>query len=42
VGEVRRVVAASPRYLAKHPRIAQPADLAQHRIISMTHFGLDS
>lgn len=42
VGEVRRVVAASPRYLAKHPRIGQPADLAQHQIISMTHFGLDS
>jgi len=42
VGEVRRVVAASPRYLSTHPRIAQPADLAQHQIISMTHFGLDS
>ncbi|SAK46491.1 LysR family transcriptional regulator [Caballeronia hypogeia] len=42
VGEVRRVVAASPRYLAKHPRIRKPADLAQHQIISMTHFGLDS
>jgi DNA-binding transcriptional LysR family regulator len=42
VGEVRRVVAASPRYLGKHPRIATPADLARHQIISMTHFGLDS
>ncbi|MDR5782437.1 LysR family transcriptional regulator [Caballeronia sp. LZ065] len=42
VGEVRRVVAASPRYLAKHPPILQPADLARHEIISMTHFGLDS
>lgn len=42
VGEVRRVVAAAPRYLADHPRIETPADLAQHRIISMTHFGLDS
>ncbi|VXC68243.1 LysR family transcriptional regulator [Burkholderia sp. 8Y] len=42
VGDVRRVVAASPRYLAKHPPIETPADLAQHRIISMTHFGLDS
>ncbi|SAK48321.1 LysR family transcriptional regulator [Caballeronia fortuita] len=42
VGEVRRVVAASPGYLAKHPRIGKPADLAQHQIISMTHFGLDS
>lgn len=42
VGEVRRVVTASPRYLAKHAAITEPADLAQHRIISMTHFGLDS
>jgi DNA-binding transcriptional LysR family regulator len=42
VGEVRRVVAASPRYLAKHPPISEPADLARHQIISMTHFGLDS
>ena len=42
VGEVRRVVAASPRYLARHPRIVAPADLARHPIIAMTHFGLDS
>ncbi|WP_168791748.1 LysR family transcriptional regulator [Paraburkholderia aromaticivorans] len=42
VGEVRRVVAASPHYLAKHPPITEPGDLAQHQIISMTHFGLDS
>ena len=42
VGEVRRVVAASPSYLARHPGINEPADLAQHQIISMTHFGLDS
>jgi DNA-binding transcriptional LysR family regulator len=42
VGEVRRVVAASPRYLAKHPPILHPADLARHSIVSMTHFGLDS
>ena len=42
VGEVRRVVAAAPRYLARHPRIIEPADLVQHQIISMTHFGLDS
>jgi len=42
VGEVRRVVAASPRYLARHPRILEPADLAQHPVIAMTHFGLDS
>jgi DNA-binding transcriptional LysR family regulator len=42
LGEVRRVIAASPRYLAQHPVIREPADLARHRIISMTHFGMDS
>jgi DNA-binding transcriptional LysR family regulator len=42
IGEVRRVVVASPDYLAAHPAIRGPADLAGHPIISMTHFGLDS
>jgi DNA-binding transcriptional LysR family regulator len=42
VGEVRRVIAASPRYLAQHPAIREPADLAKHQIIAMTHFGLES
>ena len=42
LGEVRRVVAASPGYLAQHPAIRQPADLAKHQIIAMTHFGIDS
>lgn len=42
IGEVRRVVAAAPSYLAQHPRIAEPADLAKHRVVSMTHFGIDS
>jgi DNA-binding transcriptional LysR family regulator len=42
LGEVRRVVAASPGYLSRHPVIREPADLAKHQIISMTHFGLDS
>lgn|SRR5574338_13000 len=42
VGEVRRVVAASPHYLARHASIAQPADLSAHEIIAMTHFGIDS
>ncbi|HUA80672.1 MAG TPA: LysR family transcriptional regulator [Dyella sp.] len=42
IGEVRRVVAASPRYLSMHPRIEEPADLAKHQIIAMTHFGIDS
>jgi DNA-binding transcriptional LysR family regulator len=38
VGEVRRVVVASPRYLKQHPRIEQPADLAKHQMITMVHF----
>jgi DNA-binding transcriptional LysR family regulator len=42
VGEVRRVVVASARYLATHPRIREPADLSKHRIIVMPHFGLES
>jgi DNA-binding transcriptional LysR family regulator len=42
VGEVRRIVVASPGYLARHPVIREPADLAKHQIIAMTHFGLDS
>jgi DNA-binding transcriptional LysR family regulator len=42
LGEVRRVIAASPDYLAQHPIINEPADLAKHQIITMTHFGLDS
>jgi DNA-binding transcriptional LysR family regulator len=42
VGDVRRVIAASPRYLALHPRIKEPGDLAKHQIIAMTHFGIDS
>lgn len=39
---VRRVVAAAPRYLALHPRIEQPSDLAKHRIVTTTHFGQES
>ncbi|WP_447752750.1 LysR family transcriptional regulator [Sphingopyxis fribergensis] len=43
VGEgVRRVVVASPRYLASHPEITDPADLARHQIVAFTNFGLDS
>jgi DNA-binding transcriptional LysR family regulator len=42
LGEVRRVIAASPVYLSRHPVISEPADLAKHQIISMTHFGQDS
>ena len=40
--DVRRVVVASPRYLATHPPIAVPVDLASHRIIAFSNFGLDS
>jgi DNA-binding transcriptional LysR family regulator len=42
IGEVRRVVAASPAYLSRHPNINEPADLAKQQIVSMTHFGQDS
>lgn len=42
VGDVRRVVAASPGYLDSHAPIVQPADLAEHQIIAMTHFGIES
>jgi DNA-binding transcriptional LysR family regulator len=41
-GDVRRVVVASPRYLASHPRIKEPADLAKHQIVAFTNFGLNS
>lgn len=41
-GDVRRVVVASPRYLANHPVIEVPADLTKHQIIAFTNFGLDS
>ncbi len=39
IGEVRRVVVAAPRYLKQHPRIAEPADLAKHQIVTMAHLG---
>ena len=42
VGEVRRVVVASPRYLATHPRIDEPADLSKHQVIALQHAGVDS
>ncbi|MEI5664256.1 LysR family transcriptional regulator [Bosea sp. CCNWLW174] len=41
-GEVRTVVAASPRYLSQHPRIDEPGDLASHSIIACTDFGRES
>jgi DNA-binding transcriptional LysR family regulator len=36
VGQVRRVVCASPTYLEKHGSPKSPADLAQHRIVAAT------
>ncbi|WP_027134587.1 LysR family transcriptional regulator [Geminicoccus roseus] len=42
LGEVRRVVVAAPGYLAAHPPIETPPDLARQQIVAMTHFGLDS
>jgi len=41
-GDVRRVVVAAPRYLDSHPRIVEPGDLVQHRIVTTTHFGHDT
>jgi DNA-binding transcriptional LysR family regulator len=39
VGDVRRVVAAAPAYLAGRPAIAVPADLAAHDCIAHTGLG---
>jgi len=41
-GDVKRVVVASPRYLAAHPRITEPNDLTRHAIIAHTHMGHDA
>ncbi|UVC11178.1 LysR family transcriptional regulator [Rhizobium sp. TH2] len=41
-GDVRRVVVASPRYLAENAHIEEPADLAKHKIVAFSNFGLDS
>ena len=42
IGEVRKVVVASPRYLATHPRIEEISDLTKHQIIATAHTGMDS
>jgi DNA-binding transcriptional LysR family regulator len=36
VGSVRRIVVASPKYLARHGRPEAPADLARHRCVAST------
>ncbi|TXH35900.1 MAG: LysR family transcriptional regulator [Rhodospirillaceae bacterium] len=42
VGDVRRVVVASPAYLKGKPPITAPADVAEHDCIAMTGFGHDT
>src|SRR5258708_5298747 len=42
VGEVRRVIVAAPSYLAKHPPIDEPDDLAKQQITAFSQFGVDS
>jgi DNA-binding transcriptional LysR family regulator len=42
VGEVRRIVVAAPSYLATHPRIDEPGDLARQQIIAMNNSGVGS
>lgn len=42
VGEVHRIIVASPRYLATHPRIDDIADLAKHSIVASEHMGVDA
>src|SRR3984893_7536107 len=42
VGEVRRVIVAAPSYLAEHPRIDEPDDLAKQQIIAFSQFGVDA
>ena len=39
---MKRVIVASPRYLAQNPRIDEPGDLTKHRIVTTTHFGRDA
>ncbi len=39
---VKPVIVASPRYLARHPRIDEPGDLLKHTVIACTDFGRDS
>jgi DNA-binding transcriptional LysR family regulator len=40
-GEVRRVIAGAPAYLAERPPIVTPSDLEAHDIVAMGNFGVD-
>ncbi|WGF90583.1 LysR family transcriptional regulator [Marinivivus vitaminiproducens] len=42
VGEIRRIVVASPRYLAARPALTAPDHLARHACISLTRFDHDA
>lgn len=41
-GDIRRVVVGAPAYLDSAPPLAEPGDLAGHRIIAFTNFGVNS
>lgn len=41
-GDVKRVVVASPLYLANNPPVLDPADLTSHRIVTTPLFGQSS
>jgi len=40
-GEIRRVIAAAPAYLAERPPISTPSDLEAHAIVALDNFGVD-
>ncbi|OWV98917.1 LysR family transcriptional regulator [Rhizobium sp. R72] len=41
-GDIRRVVVASPSYLASRSPIVDPADLLRHDIVAFSNFGIES
>jgi DNA-binding transcriptional LysR family regulator len=42
IGDVRKVVVASPGYLEANPPILAPSDLGRHTVVAMTHMGAES